>query len=490
MVCKLILYAKISLTMLILEFYSSLSFAQAPDILWTRTYGDRSEDKSFSVQQTHDEGYIIAGYKTSMVGGLYDVYLIKTDENGDTLWTKTFGGDRDDMGFSVQQTSDCGYIVVGSTKSFGPCFCSVYLLKTNEDGDTLWTKTYGWTNANNTGYSVQQTTDGGYIIAGSTVNHMLLIKTDGNGDAQWIREYGTTTISGGFSVQQTSDSGYIVGGFYSFGSYDFYIVKTDSIGDTLWTRLCGEPEYDRCYSVQETADGGYIVAGGINMLYRRYGADVWLIKMDADGNVVWLHELGGSNDDVGYSVQQTSDGGYIITGRTYSFGAGDWDVYFIKTDEQGDALWTNTCGGVGAEWGHSVKETSDGGYVIAGWTNSFGLGDCDVYLIKTAPDTFGVEEHTPAQPAAPGIHISPNPFRHHTNIRYEITDNCGIDLKIYNISGRLVNNFSALSSDIGHQSSIKWDGRDYSGKKLPSGVYFLKFAAGDYRETRKLLLVK
>ncbi len=408
---------------------------------WERTYGGTGADEGQSVQQTFDGGYIIAGF----LGG--DVYLIKTDAFGDTLWTKTYGGVWGDRGYSVQQTSDSGYIVAGSTFSFEAEFRrgDVYLIKTDTYGDTLWTKIYG-TDSTDVAYSVQQTSDGGYIIGGVTnftttgASDVYLVKTDSNGDSLWARSYGGLGFEGAYSLDQTSDGGYILTGWtdsFGAGATDVYVVKTDSSGDTLWTKTYGGTSWEGGESVQQTSDGGYIIVGET---YSFGNFDqVYLIKMDASGDTLWTRTYGGTDTDWGNSVWQTSDGGYIIAGGTRSFGSGGSDVYLIKTNASGDTLWTRTYGGTGNDQGRSVQQTSDSGYIITGRTNSFGAGNYDVYLIKTDSNgRVGVED----KKASPPVHsvpfsICPNPFISFASIPYHETER----FELYDISGRNVGTF-------------------------------------------------
>jgi len=368
-------------------------FAQAIDTAWTRTYGGTSWDEGYSVQQTTDGGYIVTGYTSSYGAGGKDVYLIKTNSSGDTLWTRTYGGIYSDIGRSVQQTTDGGYIIAGETESFGQGYegySDVYLIKTNSLGDTLWTRTYRETNWDNEkGYSVQQTTDGGYIVAGYTESHgrdIYLIKTDSAGNTLWTKTYGRYVSDRGYSVQQTTDGGYIIAGAGD-DYYDVYLIKTDSAGNTLWTKTYGGVYDDEGYSVQQTTDGGYIIAGATDNYY-----DIYLIKTDSAGDTLyhsgWTKTYGGTDWtdwDVGYSVQQTTDGGYIVAGYTDSYGAGGEDVYLIKTIASGDSFWTKTYGGSENDRGYSIQQTTDGGYIVAGWTDSYGAGGKDVYLIKIKP---------------------------------------------------------------------------------------------------------
>jgi hypothetical protein len=250
-------------------------------------------------------------------------------------WEQTFGGGDDDVGYSVQQTTDGGYIITGGTSSFGNGSSDVYLIKTDGSGTEQWTKTFGGTD-HDYGFSVQQTTDGGYIITGRTG---------------------------------------------SFGNADVYLIKTDGSGTEQWTKTFGGTDYEEGWSVQQTTDGGYIITGQTESFGNGYYA-VYLIKTDGSGTEQWTKTFGGTDIDRGYSVQQTTDGGYIITGWTSSFGNGSSDVYLIKTDGSGTEQWTKTFGGTDNDNARSVQQTTDGGYIITGWTVSFGNGG-DVYLIKT-----------------------------------------------------------------------------------------------------------
>jgi hypothetical protein len=374
--------------------YLSLIFLFIPTLLisqgWEKTFGSKnSEDIGFSVQQTNDGGYIITGETKSITNNSDDVYLIKTDAFGNALWTKTIGGRSRDIGTSVYQTLDGGFIITGLTWSFGGG-SNVYLIKTDNKGDTIWTKKFGG-KAEDIGYSVQQTTDGGYIIAGRSSSFgnggvdVYLIKTDINGDSIWTKTYGGNGTNIGYSVQQTTDEGYIIVGSTSASvtsSSDVFLIKTDFNGDTLWTKIFGGEKSDVGFSVRQTTDEGYIIAGSTSSF--GYGSnDVYLIKTDYNGNYLWSKTYGGEGLDIGYSVQQTADEGYIICGYIRLFDNFFNQVYLIKTDSNGDSIWTRTFGGEHDDKGRSVQQTTDGGYIIAGLTNPYGNGNDDVYLIKT-----------------------------------------------------------------------------------------------------------
>ena len=253
-------------------------------------------------------------------------------------WNQTFGGSNMDFGHSVIQTTDGGYVITGYTQSYGAGSSDVWLIKADSSGNKEWDKTFGDTDTDR-GYSVCQTSDGGYIIAGTT------------------RSYGA-------------------------GDYDAWLIKTDSSGNKTWDKTFGDTDPDSGYSVCQTSDGGYIITGHTDY-------DVWLIKTDSSGDKEWDKTFGGTGMNEGHSVIQTSDGGYIVAGYTNSQGAGSSDVWLIKTDSSGNKTWDMTFGGTGMDYSYSIKQTPNEGYVFTGFTDSYGAGNWDVWLLKVG------EEATP-----------------------------------------------------------------------------------------------
>jgi hypothetical protein len=466
-------------------------------ITFERTYGGTGNDWGWSVQQTRDSGYIITGSTTSIGAGRLDVYLVKTSAYGETLWTRAYGGAYNEFGRSVQQTTDSGYVITGYTGSFGAGASDVYLIKTDQDGDTLWTRTYGGPDYED-GHSVQQTADGGYIIAGHTnsfgagFDDVYLIRTNASGDTLWTRTFGGDTDDYGYSVQQTADSGYVIAGSTTrrgADNFDVYLIRTNARGDTLWTKTYGGEYHDGGYSVLQTAENGFVIVG----YTASSGAgsdDVFLINTDAQGDTLWTRTFGGGFDDGSHSLQQTPDNGYIIAGTTSSFGAGTDDVYLVKTDARGNALWTRTFGGTDRDIGSSVQHSADGGFVVAGRTYSFGEGSADFYLIKT--DSLGnvaVAEPKTSATRAPALSLScePNPFSGTTTIRFSHLASrfSPLSLRIFDAQGRAVRSFSSLLSP---PSSLVWDGCDDMGQMLPSGAYFLRLDTGSQHATARIVL--
>ena len=391
-------------TVLVLTVLTAILFPSTLQavIRFERAYGGSGDEDGNSVQQTADGGYIIAATTSSYGAGNTDMYLIKTDANGDTDWTRTVGGPAAEEASGACQTADGGYVVAGQTLSFGAGSADVYLVKLNALGETLWTRTFG-DSFPNAGYSIVQTADSGFVIAGysytsaQNLNDALLIKTDRSGNKQWSKTYGDTLYEWASSVRQTPDGGYVFTGYKgsrTVSTRQVYVVKTNTAGDTAWTRTYGGAAEDRGFCVELTGDGGYVVAG-ITQSYGAGSRDFYLLRMNSAGDTIWTRTFGASGNDEGLSVARTNDNGFIVVGNTVPPDSSDRDVYLVKVNASGDTEWTRTYDhSPGADAGNSVQTTSDGGIVIAGYTNSPSM-DHDVYLLKTdANGSLGVLEQS------------------------------------------------------------------------------------------------
>jgi hypothetical protein len=456
------------------------SFLHA-QITFERTYGGIGDDRAYSVQQTADGGYIIAGYTASYGAGGADVYLIRTDSIGDTLWTRTYGGADNDYGFSVQQTTDSGFIVAGYTNSHGAGGLDLYLIKTDSTGDTLWTRTYGGAGDDHA-YSVQQTDDSGFVIAGYTESFgpgngdMYLIRTDVHGETLWTRTYGGAYNNDvARSVQETRDGCYIVAGWTGLyaplhGSLVF-AIRIDTAGSTQWARTYQPDDTFRCdyaFSVQEAGDDGFVFAGS-------HLASLLLIRTGPDGGVWWRLTYGSG---VGYAVRQTTDGGFAVGGTNSDAGG---NVWLVKTYAAAGVEWTHTFGGASDDEGRSVQQTADGGYVIAGYTSSLGAGAYDVYLIKTNADgRLAVTEPKTGKTGTCDLSFicEPNPCRGWTTISLQPLTHSPVGLTVFDASGCLVHSELVLPG-----SRLPLDLRD-----LPSGVYFVRVDAGGQSAATRVVM--
>jgi hypothetical protein len=305
---------------------------------WQRSYGGSGWDVPCHIRQTSDGGYIVAGQTNSFGAGSNDIWVIKLRPYGTPEWQKTYGGIDGDMAHSIQQTSDGGYIVAGTTASFGVGTVDLWVLRLRSNGTLEWQKTYGGGNFD-WGHSIQQTSDGGYIVAGTTSSFgageedCWILKLRPDGTVEWQKTYGEGNWEAAYAVQQTRGGGYIVAGAKttSFGAGgenipDLWVLKLRTDGTVEWEKTYGEDSlYERAASIQPTSDGGYIVAGERGNVHSGtgtlgvWGTKAWILKLGSDGTVEWQKIYGGDNLDISQSVQQTGDGGYIMAGETYSF---------------------------------------------------------------------------------------------------------------------------------------------------------------------------
>jgi hypothetical protein len=342
---------------------------------------------AYDGQETSDGGFIMIG-STEYYGAAENMYLVKTDSYGKKLWAKDYGGSDDELAYSGQETSDGGFILFGRTFSFGAGKADLYLLKTDASGNELWSKTFGGAD-NDYGTSVQETSDGGFIMLAYTYSFgnggsdFYLVKADKDGNELWSKTFGGSGREWSTAVKETSDGGFIMcGSTESFGVSisGIYFIKTDSSGTKLWDKIFDGSGYDNSNSLIETSDGDFILFGETTS----YGAgndDMYLIKTDSSGNKLWSKTIGDAGYNWGNSIQETPDGGFILLGSSEPFGS-DWsDFHIIKTDSEGNELWSNTFGGIYDDWGSKVQATSDGGFILIGHAlTSFYH---DLYIIKT-----------------------------------------------------------------------------------------------------------
>ncbi|MDI6755314.1 MAG: hypothetical protein QME78_13085 [Thermodesulfobacteriota bacterium] len=361
---------------------------------WAKTFGGVNEDVAHSVQQTTDGGYIVAGGTSSSGAGFADFWIIKLNPNGEIDWQKTFYESNDDVAKSIQQTSDGGYIVAGQSSSLGNPLGDIWILKLNSNGDIDWQYFFGESGSSiandiceiqGGGFIVAGNTNRLGLGAGRADVWILKLDASGNPLPWWPKMYGGTNDDTAYSIQQTSDGGFIVAGeTYSYGDgyADVWILKLDVNGTVLWQNTFGGTNYDRAYSIEQTTDG-YIVAGETSSSGAG-SADVWVLKLDVNGapQTGWPKTYGGVYRDAAYSIRQTSDGGFIIAGETSSSGAGNADFWILKLNASGDIVWQKTYGGSGDDIARSIQQTSDGGFIVAGETYSSGAGSSDFWVLK------------------------------------------------------------------------------------------------------------
>jgi hypothetical protein len=463
----------------------------------------------------------------------------------DTVWTRTYGGAANDGLRSVCKTTDGAFAAVGYTYSFGPNEVNIYLVKVDADGDTLWTRALGGA-GRDYGYGICQGPGGGCIVTGYTTSSGLgkedvyVASVDGDGDIAWERTYGGAGSDEGRTIFRTSDGHFVVAGrtdSFGYGQSDVYVLKLDASGDTLWTRVFGGTEYDWGESGCETADGGYCISGtsSTNAVSR----DICLIKVDPAGSLLWQRFYGDFStwvsQDWGGAVCATTDGGLAVGGNRIILSVDPDDLYFLRTDSLGvqtslkrytadfleyacsmceapDAgylicgveknestlkndllivkrvpgtgwLWEQVMGGAGSDWGSCIIQTDPGQYLVAGHTECSGAGGHDGWLVRMREPDAGV-------PAGGASHLravpSPNPFSAGATIRLSVPSASQVDAAVYDVAGRRVRALGGSRSGQG-EYVVVWDGRDDRGEPVAPGIYLAKVSAGQESVVAKLV---
>ncbi|RAR46640.1 T9SS type A sorting domain-containing protein [Flavobacterium lacus] len=513
------------LTVLLVVFFlcsSCLLYAQVPPIEWKVCLGGTGTEAgtfnfALPVLQTSDGGYIAAGNARTNNGivqgihsGSLDMWVVKTDSQGNFQWQNCLGSQGSESATSMVQTTDGGYIVAGYTTVSGGDVTGhhgsgdMWIVKLNAVGTISWQKCIGGT-GNEIAHSIKQTTDGGYIVAGtadfnqgmvsghhapSQTSDMWVVKLDSLGNLVWQKCLGGSGEDIAYSVAQTADGGYIVAGttetknngdvtgnhtYYDVGSasykasVDYWVVKLDSLGNLVWQKCLGGTGEDIAFSVQPTADGGYIVAGRTDSTNGDVSVsignrDAWIVKLNGIGEILWQKSYGGTNNDIANFIQQTTDGGYIIAATTLSNDGditenkGQSDYWIVKIDSSGTLQWQKTLGGSRVDTAYCVAQTADSGYIVAGVTRSlngdvvglhYNVDATDFWLVKFGPDTLSNEEFT-----KPVVTLYPNPVQDKLQLSTTIKT-----IKVIDIYGKTLQIFTNVS--------------EISLSHLANGIYLL-----------------
>ena len=483
--------------LLMIILFPLLCFSQTTFFKTYGDTSENRDDIGYSILQDVDGNYVIAGetsfyyeYKPPHFYYYGDVYFIKTDEYGDTLWTKTYGetGAVREVAYSMDKCNDSGYIIC----SYNMSLDNLWLIKTNLEGDSIWTKTYPV----GTGYCIKRTNDNGYIITGVGVENeadIYLLKVDSVGNTLWLKTYDHDSFyDEGRYVLQTSDSGFIIVGnteFPTMNEYNIWLIKTNSKGDTLWTKTYGGDLDDIAHSICETEDGGYFISGDYT-LWDGGGASaqahMWLLRTDANGDTIWTKKIiEGASADHAFSGKQTSDGGFIVSAaRVNSIGS---DIYIIKLDPQGNIQWSNSFGGTDDEKGYDIAETADMGYVITGYQAKDDYRDKNLSVLKV--DSVGQLTAINGYTSAPVrlfkiFQNFPNPFNSSTQISFQLAYSGNVKIVVYNMLGQKIANIFDGKKPAGNYT-IR-----YNAFGLSSGIYLYNIIVNGHSETRKMLYIK
>jgi NAD-dependent dihydropyrimidine dehydrogenase PreA subunit len=428
------MFRTVLMSLALIGLFSIVDLSAQPYIDWKKAYGGSAEEVPEDVEQTSDGGFIVTGSARSEDGdvsedlGLTDFWVVKLDIEGAIEWEKSFGGTFHEVAHDVEETTDGGYIVAGYTCSEDGQITNhlglddFWVIKLDSLGTMQWQRTYGGSD-NDFAYAIQQTSDGGYIVGGGsrstngdvTGNHgdydFWVVKLNSDGDIEWEQSLGGSRDEFLYSLQQTSDEGYIlagktksydgdVTGFHGGNfEHDYWVVKLSPTGEIEWEKALGSTGHEVTRSVIQTNDGGYMVAGFTTGsidgdITSNNGAwDAWIVKLDAEGEIEWEKSLGSYHDDYAHEIRQTTDGGYILAGCTeYIPGShGSKDFLAMKLTSTGEIDWQAAYGGTAFDRAYSVRQTNDDGFIIAGFTESNNgdvsgnNGDIDFFLVKLGP---------------------------------------------------------------------------------------------------------
>ncbi len=508
---------KTTITILLTILFISNTNAQAPAIEWQKSLGGTAGESASSIQPSSDGGYIVAGNSSSLNGdttgnhGGSDCWIIKLDATGIIQWQKSLGGSSPDYASAIQNTPDGGYIMAGYTQSINVNvtgnhgLTDYWVVKLNAIGTIQWQKTLGGSNYDYA-RAIQITADGGYIVAGAsgstdgdvTGNHgdydYWIVKLDTLGNIQWQKSLGGSNNDHAQSIQTTSDGGYVVTGYSSsndgevienHGSNEYWVVKLDGIGNIQWQKSLGGSSTDSAYSIQITSDNGYIIAGGSNSnngdITGNHGnSDYWVVKLNALGTIQWQKSLGGTSDDYAVAIQITSDGGYVIAGGSNSNNGditgnnGNEDFWVVKLDDTGTLQWQKSLGGSGYDYARAIQTTADGGYVIAGESDSTNgdvtgnHGGVDFWVVKLAPDALGTSTFN-----KDNIVIYPNPVQNVLQIQSATLAQIS-KIKIIDVQGKIVLEQTQNTNTINVET-------------LAKGMYLLETYSGNEKQVSKFL---
>jgi hypothetical protein len=469
------------------------------DSLWTRHYGGSGFEYVRAICPAGDGGFLLAGHTNSIGAGGYDMYLLKVNAQGDSLWSYAYGDSADDYAYGICPSGDGGFLLAGQTDS--PEEDQVYLVKVNAQGNLLWSRHYG-TAWDDYAQAIVPSGDGGFLLAGRTSSfpeidnwQFWLLKVDASGDSVWSYEYGSPVTLGQFAtcIAPIGDGNFVLAGWQTepniYYPNDMLIVRVDSQGNqtqyTVNNPIVNDNDDEKAYALCPSGDGGFVAAGylggGLGV------QDAYVTRVDSNGAILWSNFFGGLNWDWANAVMPASDGGFLLGGQVGSYGAGSWDAWLIKVNSQGDSLWARTYGTIEQEFCTAMIPSGDGGYMLAGYTNRdpFGGWNWQMYLVKVEGTETAV---SPEEPMMVGEFVSypcmPNPFNATTVLSFELRVSGLVNLKVYDTAGRLIKTLVNGWRDAGHHQ-VTFDASD-----LPSGLYLYRLTSGQNTAAGKMVLLK
>jgi len=479
------MWRKVRVFIITVGFVGGIS-AQVPDSLWTKTFGGPLHEDGFSVVETPDSGYLIAGFTESEGAGSWDIYVIKTDRDGNEMWSSVYGDIFLEYGYSLIALEDGNYALAGWTSSWGQGFWDMLLLKLDAEGNEIWHRTYGGSGYEDC-YSVIEVPQGGFLLVGGTNStengdwDVFLVRTDAQGDTIWTKSYGGNMDDRGYGALCVKGGYLVVGATKSFsdGDWDVYILKIDDEGNLIGQDVYGGGGDDYGLYITEVSTGGYVVTGYTTSLGSG-NRDFYIIKIDDEVNLLWERAYGGNEMETAYRIKETSNGGFLVVGYTSSFGSGLDDVCLVRLNSEGYMLWREVIGGTHFDSGYDVITTSDGSILVVGSTESYGAGGEDVYLIKLREEYVDAVENTDSR----GIALTLNNVGNEITLSYTLDRPGKVNITLYDLLGRPVRSIADEVQGAGlHILPI-------SGLSvLATGYYFLLVKTPQGRASEKIFVL-
>jgi hypothetical protein len=466
------------------------------ETVWSGTYGGDAADGFREAVPTSDGGFIAVGYTYSFGAGDVDVFVVKTTSGGDTLWIRAYGGTLPDYGHGVCETDDGCFVVAGYSMSYGAGREDVYLIKLDAGGDTLWSRTYGGSGLDEA-MAVCLAADGHIIVAGQTesfgsgLSDAYILKVDAYGDTVWTRTIGGADSEWAEDVCETADGHYVLSG--TTGSYnttrDAYAAKVDPLGNIAWQFNYGDPlQYREDYGtgLYALTDTGMVATGWRTDQIHSDPCQSAFLRLDAMGGRQSYRKYSDPYIEYGCGLCETADGGFLICGAAKDVSTHKNDLFLVKRIEGTGWVWDQTVGGEGSDWGCSVAQVEPGCYIISGYTESEGNGSFDGWLLTMREDNAGVRGDAGSRSGVFLTAPHPNPFRPKAALSFTVPQVMDVELAVYDVTGRRIAVLADGATGPGLHT-VTWYGKDDSDTEVSPGIYVARLVAGGTSVARKVV---